>query len=87
MPDQSKFKLRYDLRKIDLEEMDENQTITQYIDSIAGDYGHSVTEGLDLDEKKGGIVLSFLDINLEMQSDFYQFVGSKYKFNNHGWPS
>lgn len=87
MMDAMKFKARYDLRKLDLEEMDENQTIKEYIDSIAGDYGHSVTEGLFVDQTAGGIILSFLDINLKMQDDFYQFVGSKYKFNNKGWPS
>lgn len=85
--DKVKFMGRYNLRKIDLEEKTSEQTTKEYIDQIAGDYGHSLTEGLNIFDTKEGIVLSFLDINLKMQEEFYQFVGSKYKFNNFGQPS
>jgi len=78
---------KYNLKQFDFEDKEEKVSMNDFIDQFAGDYGHSITDKLILSKNSEGILLSYLDLNLRMQEGFYQYVGSKYQFNNKGLPS
>lgn len=84
--DLSRINSRYGLGYFDFEDRGD-KTPEAFMNEVASDYSNKVTGALKLSDKPEPIVLSYLDVHLEMPDGFYKFLGSKYQFNNKGMPS